>query len=94
MINLKTKTLTSDLNSYMASYPRILLHLDCIKRLKVIVYGNSFILAILDNFSGYMHLYTIPNPSAEAFAEALLQYVCVNLMPWWIVTDNGSEFAN
>ena len=93
-INLKTKTLTSDLNPYMASYPGILLHLDCTKGPKVTARGNSFILAILDNFSGYIHLYAIPDPSAKASAEALLQYVCVNSMPLRIVTDNGSEFAN
>ena len=93
-INLKTKTLTSDLNPYMASYPGILLHLDCTKGPKVTAHGNSFILAILDNFSGYIHLYAIPDPSAKASAEALLQYVCVNSMPLWIVIDNGSEFAN
>ena len=93
-INSKTKILTSDLNPYMASYSGILLHLDCTKGPKVTACGNSFILAILDNFSGYIHLYAIPNPSAEASAEALLQYVCVNSIPLWIVTDNGSKFAN
>ena len=93
-INSKTKTLTSDLNPYMASYPGILLHLDCTKGPKVTARGNSFILAIFDNFSGYIRLYAISDPSAEASAEALLQYVCVNSMPLQIVTDNGSEFAN
>ena len=78
----------------MASYPGILLHLDCTKGPKVTACGNSFILAILDNFSSYIRLYAIPDPSAKASAEALLQYVCVNSMPLWIVTDNGSEFAN
>ena len=94
VINSKTKTLTSDLNPYMAFYPGILLHLDCTKGPKVTAHGNSFILAILDNFSGYICLYAIPDPSAKAFAEALLQYVCVNSMPLQIVTDKGSEFAN
>ena len=94
VINSKTKTLTSDLNPYMASYPGILLYLDCTKGPKVTAHGNSFILAILNNFSGYIHLYAILDPSAKAFAEALLQYVCVNSMPLQIVTDNGSEFTN
>ena len=86
--------MTSDLNPFLASYPGILLHLDCTKGPKVIAHRNSFILAILDNFSGYIRLYAIPDPSAKASAEVLLQYVCVNSMPLWIVTDNGSKFAN
>ena len=94
VINLKTKILTSDLNPYIASYPGILLHLDCTKGPKVIACRNSFILAIFNNFSGYKHLYTISDSSAKAFAEALLQYVCVNSMSLWIVIDNGSKFTN
>ena len=85
MINLKTKILTSDLNPFLAFYFGILLHLDCTKRPKVTACGNSFILTILDNFSGYIHLYTISDPSTKAFAKALLQYICVNSMPLQIV---------
>ena len=66
----------------------------CTKGSKVTAHGNSFILAIFDNFSGYICLYAIPDPSVEASAEALLQYVCVNSMLLQIITDNGSEFAN
>ena len=42
-INLKTKTLTSDLNSSLASYPGILLYLDCTKGPKVIAHRNKIL---------------------------------------------------
>ena len=93
-INSKGKTLTSKLNPYIASYPGVTVHLDCTKGPKTLARGNTHLLAIVDNFSGYLRLYPIPQPTAKDAAGALLQYICVNSMPLKIVTDNGPEFAN
>ena len=48
----------------------------------------------MDNFSGYLRLYSIPQPTAKDTTGALLQYICINSMPLKIVTDNRPEFAN
>ena len=78
----------------MASYLGVTVHLDCTKGLKTSARGNTHLLAIVDNFSGYLRLYPIPQPTAKDTARALLQYICINSMPLKIVTDNGPEFAN
>ena len=62
----------------MASYPGVTVHLDCTKGLKTSARGNTHLLAIVDNFSGYLKLYSIPQPTAKDVAGALLQYICIN----------------
>ena len=93
-INSKGKTLTSELNLYMASYLGVTIHFDCTKGSKTSARGNTHLLAIVDNFSGYLRLYPIPQPTVKDTTGALLQYICVNSIPLKIVTDNGPEFAN
>jgi hypothetical protein len=85
---------TSPLLPYYASYPGILVHLDCTPGSKVTDRGNTHILAMIDSFSGYLRLYAINQPTAIIIAEKLLGYIAINSMPLKIVTDNGSEFAN
>ena len=79
---------------YYASYPGILVHLDCTKGPLPTIRGNTYILAIIDSFSGYLRLYPTAQPDGPGVARSLLEYICVNSMPLKIVTDNGSEFAN
>ena len=53
-INSKSKTLTFELKPHLASYPGIVIHLDCTKGPKYTSYRNTHILAIVDNFSNYL----------------------------------------
>ncbi len=84
----------SPMQPYHSGYPGILIHLDCTKGNKETPRGNTYILAIIDSFSGYVRLYPISQPDAKTTAETLLKYICVNSMPLRIITDNGPEFAN
>ena len=96
-ISTRFKTPTAPLKPYFASYPNVLVHLDCTpgpNMTKPTKRGNSHILAIVDSFTNYCRLYAIPNPSGAVVARVLLLYISVNSMPLKIVTDNGSEFAN
>ena len=53
-MNSKSKTLTSKLKPYLASYPGIVIHLDCTKGPKHTFCRNTHILAIVDNFNNYL----------------------------------------
>ena len=49
----------------MASYPGVTVHLDCTKGPKTSARGNTHLLAIVDNFSRYLRLYPIPQPTVK-----------------------------
>ena len=88
------KKLAALLNPYYASYPGVLIHLDCTKGSRLTRKGNSHILTIIDSFSGYIRLYPIPQLDSKTVAKAILSYICINSMPVKIVTDNSPEFSN
>jgi hypothetical protein len=90
----KTKKMTAKLKPYYASYPGIVVHLDCTGGPNKTVRGNEHILAIVDSFSGHIKLFALGVPNAKNMAQALMEYIAVNSMPLKIVTDNGPEFAN
>jgi hypothetical protein len=56
--------------------------------------GNKYILAIINNFSGYMKLYEVSQPDAKTTASKVMDYINVNSMPLRIISDNGTEFSN
>ena len=96
-ISTRNKTPTAPLKPYFATYPNVLVHLDCTpgpNMKKPTKRGNTHILAIVDSFTNYCRLYAIPTPSGAVVARILLLYISVNSMPLKIVTDNGAEFAN
>lgn len=84
----------SPLKPYYASYPGVLVHLDCTPGSKTTARGNSHILAIIDSFTGHVRLYPLGNPNSRNVARSLLSYISLHSMPLKIITDNGPEFAN
>ena len=88
-----SKRPTAPLHPHVNYYPGVTVHLDC-------THGphtnrdNSYILAIIDAFSGHVRLYPIPDLTAATVAKNLISYIMVHSMPLRIITDNGPEFAN
>jgi len=67
---------------------------DLIEQLKPDDYGMSMIVVIIDNFSRFVDLYPISNTSAEAAADALIQFTGRFQTPVRITTDSGSNFKS
>jgi hypothetical protein len=67
---------------------------DLIERLKPDEYGMSMIVVIIDNFSRFVDLYPISDTSAEAAADALLQFTGRYKTPERFTTDSGSNFKS
>ena len=67
---------------------------DLIEQLAVDDYGMSMIVVIIDNFSRFVDLYPISNTSAEAAADALLQFTGRFTTPLQFTTDSGANFKS
>ena len=94
-ITTKTAQLHTELNpTYNIQYLGLVIQIDCTPGPNKTIQGNSHILAIVDIFTGYLHLYAIPQPDANTSASSLFKYVCLHSMSLKIITDNGREFAN
>ena len=90
----KTKETRNPMHHAQMSYPGILIHLDHMKGTKETERGNKYILAIINNFSGYTKLYEVSQPDAKTTASKVMDYINVNSMPLRIISDNGTEFSN
>jgi transposase InsO family protein len=67
---------------------------DLIENLRVDEYGMTMIVVIIDNFSRFVDLYPISNTSAEAAADALIQFTGRFKTPLRFTTDSGSNFKS
>jgi hypothetical protein len=67
---------------------------DLIEQLKMDEYGMSMIVVIIDNFSRFIDLYPISDTSAEAVADALIQFTGRYKTPIRFTTDSGSNFKS
>ena len=67
---------------------------DLIEQLKPDQFGMSMIVVIIDNFSRFVDLYPISDTSAEAAADALIQYTGRFQTPERFTTDSGSNFKS
>jgi hypothetical protein len=67
---------------------------DLIERLTPDEFEMSMIVVIIDNFSRFVDLYPIGNTSAEAAADALLQFCGRYKTPVRFTTDSGSNFKS
>ena len=56
--------------------------------------GNSYLLAMVDNFTGACELYAAPTNSAATTAECFVDYVSRWGAPRRFVTGRGREFVN
>jgi hypothetical protein len=67
---------------------------DLIEKLKTDEFGMSMIVVIIDNFSRFVDLYPIADTSAEAAADALIQFTGRYKTPVRFTTDSGSNFKS
>ena len=56
--------------------------------------NNEYILVIIDAFSRFVRLYSIPDTSAQSALKGLLDWIGLFGIPSEIVSDNGTQFAN
>jgi hypothetical protein len=77
-----------------SSEPFHTVSVDLIENLRVDDFGQSMIVVIIDNFSRFVDLYPISNTSAEAAADALIQFTGRFKTPIQFTTDSGSNFAS
>ena len=57
--------------------------------------GNKHILTIIDNLTGWLEAFPIPDESADTIVSMFInQYLPVHMCPRYILSDNGSEFKN
>ena len=85
---------TTPLKPIVASYPGVLIQLDCTHGGPETDRGNKAILTIIESFSGHIRLYPIEDLTAKTIAKRILSYIAIHSMPLKIITDNGSEFRN
>jgi hypothetical protein len=67
---------------------------DLIEQLKPDEYGMSMIVVIIDNFSRFVDLHPAADTSAEAAADALIQFTGRFATPVRFTTDSGSNFKS
>jgi len=70
------------------------LSIDILKLPNPDVYGNSYIVVIVDNFSHWTSLVAVRNKSAVDAARALMQVVGNFGAPLTLRSDGGAEFVN
>ena len=79
---------------YSGNFPNHIIHLDFTKGTGITERGNTYIMAIIDNFTNFLRLYPIVTVNAESAAHCLLEYITTFSCPVKMVCDNGSEFSN
>ena len=58
------------------------------------MFGNKYIITIIDSFSRLVELSPAKDTTAIAAANAVIQWICRYGIPSQIVCDNGTQYAN
>ena len=57
--------------------------------------GNKHILTIIDHLTGWPEAFPIPDKTADTIVSTFInEYLPVHICPWYILSDNGTEFKN
>ena len=57
--------------------------------------GNKHILTIKDHLTGWPEAFAIPDKTADTIVSTFInEYIPVHMCPWYILSDNGTEFKN
>jgi hypothetical protein len=70
------------------------LSVDILKLPNADVYGNLYVIVVVDNFSHWVSLYACKNKTAQNAARAIMQTVANFGVPLTIRSDGGKEFVN
>ena len=80
------------MGSTHVGYPNVTIHIDSTKGIEGNIRGYTYILSIVDTFTGYLTLFPLKAVNTREMAECLLKYITIHSMPLEIVTDGGPEF--
>ena len=68
---------------------------DLVTDCETLTSGNKHILTIIDHLTGWPEAFPIPDKSADTIVSTLInEYLPVHMCPWYILSDNGTEFKN
>ena len=57
--------------------------------------GNNHILTIIDHLTGWPEAFPIHDKTTDAILSTFInEYLPVHMCPWYILSDNGTEFKN
>jgi hypothetical protein len=68
-------TSSGELQTYQATYPFLILHIDLIGPFNVTSRGNKYVLIAIDRFTHWAELVPLPTATAETWADALVDWV-------------------
>ena len=69
--------------------------IDLVTDCKTSTSGNKHILTIIDHLTGWPEAFPIPNKSVDTIvATHINEYLPVHMWPWYILSDNSTEFKN
>ena len=69
--------------------------IDLVTECKTSTSSNKHILTIIDHLTGWPEAFPIPDGSAGTIVSTFInEYLPVHMCPWYILSDNGTEFTN
>ena len=69
--------------------------IDLVTECETSTLGNKHILTIIDHLTGWPEAFPIPDKSADTIVSTFInEYLPVHIYPWYILSDNGTEFKN
>ena len=74
--------------------PMSVLNIDTVGPLKESFGGLKYVVVIIDMFTRFVELYAVPDASAKAAVNAMLQHFGRYGCPRTILSDNGSQYVN
>ena len=69
--------------------------IDLVSDLNVSASGNQHILTIIDNLTGWLEAFPIPDKQADTIVHIFINnYLPIHMCRHFILSDNGTEFKN
>ena len=92
----KTKVLAYSLQmTEISVHPFDKIAIDLVTKCETSSSGNKHILTIIDHLTGWPEAFPIPGKSADTIVSTFInQYLPVHMCPWYILSDNGTDFKN
>ena len=69
--------------------------IDLVTECETSTFGNKHIPTIIDHLTRWPDAFPIPDKSADTIVTTFVnEYLPVHMCPWYILSDNGTEFKN